>query len=168
MQLEMNAGNRHSRDRGFTLLELLIVVFVITLVMALSYPALSRGSTSLHLRSAGRDVLNVFRYARERAVTEQVRMKVTLDPAVQQVQLSDELGAGSRSYSLPRDVRIHALVFAGEAVAEGPIVVRYLPNGSSESAEVVLRAETGASLRVITDPITGGARIEAGTGGNAR
>ena len=66
-------------DQGFTLLELLIVVLVVVLVLAVSYPSLSRGSASLHLRTTGRDVLNIFRYAREKAVTEQIGMRVTAD-----------------------------------------------------------------------------------------
>ena len=54
-------------DPGFTLLELLIVVLVVGLVLAVSYPSLSRGSAVVHLRTTSRDVLNIFRYAREKA-----------------------------------------------------------------------------------------------------
>jgi hypothetical protein len=44
------------------------------------------------------------------------------------------------------------------------LVVRFLPNGSSDSAEVLLKSDKGSFLRIITDPITGGARIESGRG----
>ena len=67
------------REAGFTLLELLIIVVVMALVLAVTYPSLSRGSTALHLRSSGRDILNIFRYAREKAVTEQTGMKVRVE-----------------------------------------------------------------------------------------
>jgi hypothetical protein len=47
---------------------------------------------------------------------------------------------------------------------EGPLVVRFLPNGSAGNAEVVLISDRGSVVRVVTDPITGGARVEQGSG----
>jgi prepilin-type N-terminal cleavage/methylation domain-containing protein len=157
---------KDSRSAGFTLLELMMVVLVIALVLSVSYPSLSRGSTALHLRATGRDVLNIFRYAREKAVTEQTGMKITVDRQNQQLVLSDNLGDGKRSYAPPNDVKIERITLAGEEIVDGPMVVRFLPNGGSDSAEVLLRSRTGLFLRVLTDPITGGARIESGAGGN--
>jgi general secretion pathway protein H len=155
------------RDQGFTLLELMVVVVVIALTLAVSYPSLSRGTSSIHLRSAARDVLNTFRYAREKAVTEQTGMRVAVNRDREELVLTDDLGDGTRTYVLPGDVKIQRVVFAGKEVVEGPIVVRFLPNGSSESAEVLLRStKTGSFLRVVTDPITGGARVEQGPGEN--
>ena len=46
------------------------------------------------------------------------------------------------------------------------MVIRFLPNGSSDSGEVLLKSEAGSFLRIISDPITGGARIESGQGDN--
>jgi len=155
-----------SKDRGFTLLELLVVVLVVALVLAVSYPSLSRGSQSLHLRATGRDILNSFRYAREKAVTEQTGMMVTLDREKQELVLSDLLGDGMRSYTLPREVKIQRMALAGAEVVRGPLVVRFLPNGGADSAEVLLQSESGAMLRIVSDPISGGARIESGTGGS--
>ncbi len=157
---------RLARNQGFTLLELVIVVLVIALVLAVSYPSLSRGSAALHLRAAGRDVLNAFRYAREKAVTEQTGMRVTVDPQKQELVLTDDLGDGGRRYAPPSDVKIRRIALGGNEIVDGSMVVRFLPNGSSDHAEVLLRSDTGSLLRVITDPITGGARIESGSGEN--
>ena len=156
------------REQGFTLLELLIVVLVITLALAVAYPSLSRGTSSIHLRSTARDVLNTFRYAREKAVTEQTGMRVTVDQAKQELVLTDDFGDGSRTYVLPKDVKIQRMSLAGNEVAQGPLLVRFLPNGSSENIEVLLKSDTGSYLRVVTDPITGGARVEPGPGENAQ
>ncbi len=152
------------RDQGFTLVELIIVVVVIALVLAVSYPSLSRGSASIKLRAAGRDILSTFRYAREKAVTEQTGMRVAVDREKQEVTLSDDLGDGSRRYTLPRDIQIRRMLLGGIEVMEGPLIVRFLPNGSAEEAEVMLQSRTGSFLRIITDPITGGARVEQGPG----
>ncbi|NLT67708.1 MAG: prepilin-type N-terminal cleavage/methylation domain-containing protein [Acidobacteria bacterium] len=154
---------KNSCDQGFTLLELLIVVLVITLVMALSYPSLSKGSAALHLRSAGRDALNIFRYAREKAVTEQTGMRVVVDAEKRQFLLTNELGDGDRTYSLPDGVRIERMTFSGKEVTDKHMALRFLPNGSAEKGEVLLISSNGGALRVITDPVTGGARIKLGT-----
>src|SRR5512139_2205481 len=129
---------RNSRSDGFTLLELMMVVLVIALVLALSYPSLSRGSTALHLRAAGRDVLNAFRYAREKAVTEQTGMRVTVDPQKQELVLTNDLGEGGRKYVPPHDVRFQRIALGGSEVVDRSMVVRFLPNGSSDHAEILL------------------------------
>jgi len=153
-------------DLGFTLLELLMVVLVLALVLAVSYPSLSRGSSSIRLRATGRDVLNTLRFAREKAVTEQIGMRVTMDREKHNLILSDDLGDGRRTYSLPRDVRIQRITLGDEEVHEGPVSIRFLPNGGSDRIELLLRSDTGSILRIISDPITGGARIEQGAGEN--
>jgi Tfp pilus assembly protein FimT len=134
--------------------------------MAVSYPSLSRASASLSLRTSGRDVLNTFRFAREKAVTEQIGMRVAVDGNGQKLTLTNDLGENSRIYPLPLTVKIYRLRLAGSEITNEPMVVRFLPNGSSDSAEVVLRSDAGSFLRILTDPIAGGARIESGRGEN--
>ena len=157
---------RDTGNRGFTILELLIVMLLIAMALAVSYPSLSRGSTALHLRATGRDILNTFRYAREKAVTEQTGMKIIVDREKQILLLSDQFGDGVREYALPNDVKIESVLLAGNEVSDGPLTVRFRPNGSCDNSEIVLRSKTGSLLRIISDPITGGARIELGGGGN--
>jgi prepilin-type N-terminal cleavage/methylation domain-containing protein len=149
------------REQGFTLLELLVVIFIVSLVMAVSYPSLSRGAASLHLRTAGRDVLNTFRFAREKAITEQTETVVAIDKERQEIVLSDNLGENIRKYVLPHGVKIRTVSQADHEVLDGPLTIRFFPNGSSENAQVLLISETGSLLRVISDPFSGGARIES-------
>jgi general secretion pathway protein H len=158
----------NDRVRGFSLLEVLIVILVIGLALSLVYPSVARGAKTLQLRTAGRDVLNVFRYAREKAVTEQTGMKVTLNPSKQELFMTNNLGDQRRSYTLPRDITIEHMRFAGTEITSGPMTVRFLPNGSTEDAAVMLKSESGASLLIVTDPMTGGARIESNKGGRPR
>jgi general secretion pathway protein H len=155
---------RSSRCRGFTLLEMILVLVIITMVLAVSYPSLLRGSTALRLRATGRDIMNTFRYAREKAVTEQMGMKVAVDREKQKLILTDYLGDGARTYVMPRDIRIQRIALGGNEIVEDVgMIVRFLPNGSCDSAEVLLQNEKGAWLRVVTDPMTGGARVELGS-----
>ncbi len=149
-------------QRGFTLLELMIVLVVIVLVFAVSYPSLSRGTAALSLRTTGRDILNTLRYAREKAVTQQLGMLVTVDRENQKLRLTDDFGEGDREYLLPENVRIQRVVMGGTETAENSVTVRFLPNGSSDTVEILLQSRNGSSLKVVSDPISGGACIRPG------
>jgi general secretion pathway protein H len=155
-------------SRGFTLVELVLVLLIMSLALALTYPNLSRGSAAFHLRAVGRDVMNTLRTAREKAITEQRDMLVVIDREKQQVTLSDALGVGMRSFSLPQDVKIRWLSLGGREIPEGPLRLRFIPNGSSDVAEVALESKTGSVLRVVTDPLTGGAKVMLGAGDQVR
>ena len=160
----LGLGSRISDPKGFSLLELVIVILVMGLVAAVSYPALSRGTTAFHLRAAGRDILNAVRYAHEKAITEQRGMKLVVNRAAQQVVLTDDFGEGGRTYTLPHDVRIESVVLEGQDLPEGILSIRFRSNGSAQSAMILLQSQTGAFLRIVTDPMTGGARVQAGRG----
>ena len=160
--------DKRSTNAGFTLLELVLVVLVMGLVLAVSYPALSRGSASIHLRGVGRDILSTFRYAREKAITEQRGIQLVASRERQNLILADEFGEGNRTYTMPRDVSIQRLSLAGRVMTEDPLVIRFSPNGSSDSAEILVQSSSGAALRVVSDPITGGAKILMGPGEGAR
>jgi general secretion pathway protein H len=136
-----------------------MVIVVIALAIAISFPALTRGTAALHLRAAGRDVLNVLRYAREKAITEQREIRFVAKEQGREVILTDELGEGGSSHALPRDVVVESVFAGSQEIREGPLVIRFLPNGSSTPATIVLKSDAGGYLRIITDPITGGARI---------
>ena len=147
------------RCEGLTLLELVIAVFIISAAVGVSIPALTRGRSSLSLRAAGRDLVSVMRYAREKAVTNLEEVHLVLDRESHTVSFWSEGGEGKRNLALPRQVRFESFARSGEPIVEGPLIIRFLPNGSAEAAEVLLRADNGAALGVATDPITGGARV---------
>ena len=161
-----NEAGARWRNDGFTLVEIVLVLLVMCLVAAITIPSLARGRTAFQLRAVGRDVIGAMRLARETAVTEQKIMVVQIDSQNQRITVSDEVGDGARSMSMPRDVRIEGVTrskgteSAAPAQADqAPLLVRFLPNGSAESALVVLVADTGASLKIATDAITGSARV---------
>jgi general secretion pathway protein H len=147
-------------ERGFTLIELILVIFIVVAAIAVVFPSFRRATAAFDLRATGRDLLGVLRYAREHAITEQKEMKVVIDKEAQNAVVSDAVGDGSRTFTMPKDVEIQLIALYGEPVLQGPLIIRFLPNGSSEQATILLKGKTGAQLQVVTDPITGGSRIQ--------
>ena len=161
-----NEAGARWRNGGFTLVEIVLVLLVMCLVAVITYPSIARGRTAFHLRAVGRDVIGAMRLARETAVTEQKVMVVQIDSQSQRITVSDEVGEGPRSMSMPSDVRIEGVTRSrgGNASTpaqanQDPLLIRFLPNGSAEGATMMLVADTGASLKITTDPITGSARM---------
>ena len=57
----------HSQpSRGITLIELLVVMALISLIMGVAYPSVSRGLESVRLRMAGDDVASFLSFAMNR------------------------------------------------------------------------------------------------------
>jgi prepilin-type N-terminal cleavage/methylation domain-containing protein len=157
--MTLPAGNEgimgNSGNRGFTLLELILVLLIISMVLAVSYPALTRGSAGISLRTTGRDVLATFRFARDTAVTQQIGMHLAIDRRNRELILTDSIGDGVRRYVLPADVEISRFASDRTEIFDDVLTLRFFPNGSADSVEVLLRSSSGSLLRIISDPITG-------------
>ena len=156
-----NDVNRQSSgENGFTLLELIVVTLILGLVLGISYPSLERGSSILNLQVTTRDILNVFRFAREKAISEQTSMLLIIDRDERKLSLANILGEPIRAYKLPRGVHIQRMTRAGSEVRENVMTVRFAPNGNLENVGIRIVADGGSGMQIISDPLGGGARME--------
>jgi len=73
--------------RGFTLMEVLIVVVIAALAAAIALPGFVRSMRGAQLRTAARTVLMSHKYARSTAVLRQVPMAILLDSVDSEVEI---------------------------------------------------------------------------------
>lgn len=145
------------RPAGFTVVELMVVLFILSVLAALAVPSFSRTIVSARLRASASDVRATFARARALAVAGGRERSVLFDPEKGEYGLDDE----PVRRGFPDPIRLGGVLLAGGEEASGPVRVRFFPDGTAEEAEVAVESGDGGTIRVRVDALTGIA--EAGT-----
>ena len=178
-----------SRAAGFTLLELVVVLFILALAGALVAPGFSRSFGQLRLRAATRDIAALLRFARARAIASQGVLEVVLDrqtntywlrgPSwiIESLSGIDRVAAPedpsqpwqaqmgqARVRPLPAGVTLKSVVLGTGPLGEDERgAIAFFPQGSSTGGEVWVSDEKGSGYRIVVDPAVGLVRISRGT-----
>jgi prepilin-type N-terminal cleavage/methylation domain-containing protein len=70
------------RCKGFTLVELMIVVFMLALISAIGGLALHNYTLNRNLRTAARDIASDFAIFKERAISDNITYRIAFDTAL--------------------------------------------------------------------------------------
>ena len=135
------------RQNGFTLLEMLAVLMVISIVMMLLASGISRGQTGLRDRQSISTLLQSLRQARTLAVIEKRQVQVQFDLVRLCYRLEQKV-----SHCLPPETRLTVETAAGLSKEDAAIAFR--SNGSSSGGN--LQLETASrSVRIDVGWLTG-------------
>jgi prepilin-type N-terminal cleavage/methylation domain-containing protein len=159
----------HTSQRGVTLLELLIVMTIIAVMTAVTYPTAIAGLDSLRLRSSADRVMNFLNLALDRADRVQQVVEIRISPQ------ENAMSARSMDLTLNRTLEIEAPVrIASVGPAEPYPTVdtappddaqrRFLlyPGGTPPRITIELETKEGRKRRVFVDPVTGMLHSEVG------
>jgi general secretion pathway protein H len=144
------------RARGFTLIEMTVVIAIIAIAMAVVVPMIDGGITSREVRRAARQIAATMNHLR----TESVSLG---KPVAMQIDVEEntiETAGGGRWAALTDRAIIESV--AAEEVETGRYEIRFFPNGSNTGAAVVLASRedrTRNRLRVDLDPLIGSVRV---------
>jgi general secretion pathway protein H len=159
------------KGKGFTLIELVIVLVLMSLSIALVAPSLSRISGTLELKSAAKKIAAVLRYCRSEAVQKGKVQQVFFDRDRREIRVEgaespqgkneeSKRSAPPKAYLLPGGVQIKE-VKTGSAQTPGEIpVVEFYPNGGSNGASIILEREDRKGLRITVHFLTGVVEVE--------
>jgi len=150
------------KNRGFSLLEIIVVVVLLAAASAIVLPSFSGAFTSLQVETAGRDMATVMKQARSWAVGRQKPFRVMIalneySGEAVEYRMADEFGRSLKVYSLPDGIRF----VSGERFSEIMTTsVNFYPTGRSSGGVFYLSNEKGKQVRVVVDSITGFSKVE--------
>ena len=124
------------RQRGFSLLELLIVLSIMAIIAGLTIPMLGSGVSTTELKSAARQVAAGLRLARSEAVATRLDTRVLLDLEHRTFQVERD----TRVHALPREMQMKLFTAQSDIVDERVGAIRFFPDGGSNGGRVTLAA----------------------------
>lgn len=142
------------RQRGFTLLELLVVLVIGVLLVSLAPPLLSGLSGATELRGAARQLAAGLRSARNEAVSRQREATLTLDLEHRRFGVTGD----PREIALPDGLAIHLYTAQAELVDAASGGIRFFPDGSSTGGAITVSGSRRV-YRVNVDWLTGAIAI---------
>ncbi|HMK61846.1 MAG TPA: GspH/FimT family pseudopilin [Dissulfurispiraceae bacterium] len=136
--------------KGFTLLEILLVIFIIGLILAISISMLANVLPSQKVDATAREMIATFRLARSMAMTSGQWQVLTLDMDSRQYSIE----GGSARRFIPEEVRVEVEDPLHGEIKRGDYRFIFAPSGASEGARVVLSSgKKIVDLEI--DPIVG-------------
>ena len=154
--------NRRSTARaaGHTLVELLVVVFLIAIAASLVLPITVRSYSSFKIRMAANSIVHLLQQAKSRSLFES-RAYLVIFPeettADREILLMREDGTTVAHYAVPADISLRRRSADDWSSEIGPVA--FYPDGSSEGLQLALESPSGSSSRIQLDPWTGQARV---------
>ncbi len=142
--------------RGFTLLELVVVLVVMAVVAAVAAPPLMGRIGSVQARTAARDVATALRQTRSEAIGANVDVAFGVDIDAHTYAIE-----GRPPHRLPPDLAVSLFTADSERLGPTAGAIRFFPDGSSTGGEITLAGAGGTSV-VRVEWLTGQIRIEEG------
>ena len=120
-------------NKGFTLLELIVVLFIVVLGFSVVGINLSSGNNATEIKVAARGIVSALRFARGQALISHQETTVTLDLAENTYTVSGR----DRIYPIPKAIDV-TVVTAQSELTEGSAGIRFFADGSSTGGRITL------------------------------
>jgi general secretion pathway protein H len=130
--------------KGFTLIEMMLVLVIAALMAGVAAPSLMPAITAARFRSAVDDVVSGLRFVRSEALIHGHESVFVLDIDHHAYQLSGK----RRNYLLPDSIELELFTAEQERLGARQGGIRFYPDGSSTGGRITL---TGAGRREYVD-----------------
>jgi prepilin-type N-terminal cleavage/methylation domain-containing protein len=159
-RLTIGGRLRTCPTNGITLVELLVVVAIISLMVGISFPAITSGIDSLRLNAATNGVVSFFNTGLNRAERRQQVVAITISKTDNEITMRSTEPGFVRKLDIPQGVTITRIF---PELPDNPDVPRSFllyPGGTVPRFGVQLMNRRNVERIVRVDPITGVPRVE--------
>ena len=145
---------------GFTLIELIIVLFLLGIAAGLAGLYIGKGTGSLELKKFTKEVSAVMRYARSHAVSEKKIYCFVIDRDEQKLRLYSEDTDYTniilvKDREIPGDLNVDLLGKGREAA-----YVEFFPGGNTTGGVIEITNSKGSRFLIMVNRITGKLKVE--------
>jgi general secretion pathway protein H len=142
------------KNKGFILLELIVVLFLASVIMGISAVFLANFLPSNRLNATARNISSTIRYARSLAQIQNERQTVIVDLDAK------KYGIESRGLKdVPSDVGIKIIDPVSGEIREGKYSLIFQATGNVEGGTIVVW-NSKKSITIQTDPVLGSVNVQ--------
>jgi prepilin-type N-terminal cleavage/methylation domain-containing protein len=134
-------------QRGFTLVELLIVMGMMVVLMAIALPSFMQWRQGLNDRSTARHIASILRQARSTAITQNLEQQVRFDATIRQYS---GLYKGNQSYNSWTWSTTESWTTIPSSVTIGPVgvtTIQFTPSGASSAPGTIDIKDSSGNVR---------------------
>ena len=159
----LSVGNNKRRGRaGVTLLEMLVVMAIVGLIIAVSYPSASAGLDTVRLATTGDNIATFLNSAVNRVERRQQAIAVVISPAENKLSLYGSDSGFSSELKLPNGITLEKVFPAdAEEQADAARHIILIPGATIPAIGVQFANRHGGRRIVRLDPMTGFPRVES-------
>jgi general secretion pathway protein H len=141
--------------RGFTLIEMAMVLFIVILGFTAIGSSIGTGNRTATHQSAARDMASALRFARGHALM--MREQTTVD-----ISLADNsytVSGRDKVYSIPEDIAVTVVTAQEDLTGKDEAKIRFFPDGSSTGGRIKLE-QNGVNWQIDINWLTGQINLE--------
>jgi general secretion pathway protein H len=145
---------------GFTLLELMVVLFIVILGFSALGINLSSGNNATEVKAAARDIVSALRYARGEALI--ARTDISFDMSLKENTYT--VSSREKIYKIPKTIDVTLVTAQNELSSQDGIgSIRFFPDGSATGGRLTLERQK-AVWQIDINWLTGGIEMQAKSG----
>ena len=156
-----------NHSRGFTLIEILVVMVLISIVTAFTLPAIRTSLFSDQLKTTARRLVGFVTEVSQNAVSKQSEYRISFDLEENHVWATPEAAKSKQEEEakeiklvVPESVRIVDVVSANsEKNSQGTATLFLSKKGYIDKTAIHLRSDDGRDMTIILSPFLGVTRI---------
>jgi general secretion pathway protein H len=142
-------------SKGFSLLELLIVLFILLLGTGAIGLKIGSGNDATEHQSAARDMVSALRFAKGQALISHEETTVNIDLNENTYTVSDR----DKVFTIPETIALTVVTAQEEMAGEGLANIRFFPDGSSSGGRIKLERNS-VTWQIDINWLTGQVELE--------